>query len=62
MGERMGRRRVMLLGASIMIIGTVISVTCFGPGSPNGNVGGFVQFFVGRVSGTFVAGPCWTVC
>jgi MFS family permease len=39
----------MLLGAAIMIIGTVISVTAFGPGAPNGNVGGFVQFIVGRV-------------
>jgi hypothetical protein len=39
----------MLLGGVIMIIGTIISVTAFGPGSPIGNVGGFVQFFVGRV-------------
>jgi len=48
-GDKMGRRRVMLLGAVIMIIGTIISITAFGPGSPIGNVGGFVQFFVGRV-------------
>jgi len=46
----MGRRRMMLLGAIIMIIGTIISITAFGPGASNGNVGGFVQFFVGRVS------------
>lgn len=48
-GERMGRRRVMLMGAVIMIIGTIISVCAFGPGDPRGNVGGFVQFIVGRV-------------
>ncbi|RXK41078.1 monosaccharide transporter [Tremella mesenterica] len=50
-GERMGRRKVMLLGAVIMIIGTVLSVTSFGPGSSNGtgNVGGFVQFILSRV-------------
>ncbi|KAL7420894.1 sugar transporter-like protein [Cryptotrichosporon argae] len=48
-GDRLGRRRMMLLGAVVMIIGTVITVTSFGPGAPNGNVGGFVQFIVGRV-------------
>ncbi|AFR97888.2 monosaccharide transporter [Cryptococcus neoformans C23] len=48
-GERMGRRRVMFMGAIIMIIGTIISVCAFGPGDPRGNVGGFVQFIVGRV-------------
>nr|ODN82374.1 monosaccharide transporter [Cryptococcus depauperatus CBS 7841]ODN96004.1 monosaccharide transporter [Cryptococcus depauperatus CBS 7855] len=48
-GDRMGRRRMMLLGACVMIIGTIISVCAFGPGDPKGNVGGFVQFFVGRV-------------
>ena len=32
-----------------MIIGTIISVTAFGPGEPRGNVGGFVQFIIGRV-------------
>jgi MFS family permease len=45
----MGRRRMMLLGALVMIIGTVISVAAFGPGVSNGNVGGFVQFIIGRV-------------
>jgi sugar porter (SP) family MFS transporter len=51
-GERMGRRRVMLLGAVIMIVGTIITVSAFGPGdqSGRGNIGGFVQFFVGRVT------------
>lgn len=48
-GERAGRRRMMLLGAIVMIIGAVITVTAFGPGEPRGNVGGFVQFFIGRV-------------
>ncbi|WVR08726.1 hypothetical protein IAU60_005784 [Kwoniella sp. DSM 27419] len=50
-GERFGRRKMMLLGAFVMIIGTIISVTAFGPGdtSGRGNVGGFVQFIVGRV-------------
>ena len=46
----MGRRRMMFLGACIIIIGTVISITAFGPGAPSGNVGGFVQFIIGRVS------------
>ena len=34
-----------------MIIGTLISVTSFGPGdtSGRGNVGGFVQFIISRV-------------
>lgn len=50
-GERAGRRRMMLGGAIVMIIGAVITVTAFGPGSRDhpGNVGGFVQFFIGRV-------------
>ena len=48
-GERMGRRKMMLVGGTIMIIGTIISVTSFGPGDPNGNVGGFVQFIISRV-------------
>ncbi|WVQ86255.1 hypothetical protein IAT38_008423 [Cryptococcus sp. DSM 104549] len=50
-GDRLGRRRMMFGGAVVMIIGTVISVTAFGPGdtSGRGNVGGFVQFIVGRV-------------
>ena len=39
----------MLGGSVIMIIGTIISITAFGPGSSIGNVGGFVQFIVGRV-------------
>ncbi len=54
-GERMGRRRMMLLGAIVMIVGTIIQVTAFGPGASNGrgNVGGFVQFIVGRVSHGF---------
>lgn len=42
------RSRLTLLGF-IMIIGTIISVTAFGPGEPRGNVGGFVQFIIGRV-------------
>ncbi|WWC65176.1 uncharacterized protein I303_107790 [Kwoniella dejecticola CBS 10117] len=50
-GDKMGRRRMMFGGAVVMIVGTVISVTAFGPGdtSGRGNVGGFVQFIVGRV-------------
>jgi MFS family permease len=42
---------MMLTGAVVMIIGTLITVTAFGPGSRDhpGNVGGFVQFFIGRV-------------
>jgi len=32
-----------------MIAGTIITVTAFGPGEPRGNVGGFVQFIIGRV-------------
>lgn len=48
-GERLGRRKMMLGGSVIMIIGTIISVCSFGPGAPNGNVGGFVQFIIGRV-------------
>lgn len=50
-GEKAGRRRMMLGGAIVMIIGAVITTAAFGPGSRdgNGNVGGFVQFFVGRV-------------
>lgn len=48
-GERMGRRKMMLIGGTIMIIGTIISVTSFGPGDSNGNVGGFVQFIISRV-------------
>ncbi|WVF67861.1 hypothetical protein IAT40_002622 [Kwoniella sp. CBS 6097] len=50
-GEKFGRRKMMLMGAWVMIIGTIISVTAFGPGdtSGRGNVGGFVQFIVGRV-------------
>ncbi|CAK9783331.1 hypothetical protein CC85DRAFT_268494 [Cutaneotrichosporon oleaginosum] len=50
-GERAGRRRMMLGGAVVMIIGAIITTITFGPGDPSGrgNVGGFVQFFVGRV-------------
>ncbi|WWC72735.1 uncharacterized protein I206_106699 [Kwoniella pini CBS 10737] len=50
-GDKMGRRKMMFGGAVVMIIGTIISVTSFGPGdtSGRGNVGGFVQFIVGRV-------------
>lgn len=50
-GEWAGRRRMMLGGAFVMIIGTLITVTAFGPGDVEngGNVGGFVQFFIGRV-------------
>lgn len=51
-GEIAGRRRMMFGGGIVMIVGTIISITAFGPGSGNGrgNVGGFVQFIVGRVS------------
>jgi MFS family permease len=50
-GERMGRRRMMLAGGVVMIIGTIIQCCAFGPGATNGrgNVGGFVQFIIGRV-------------
>lgn len=50
-GEKFGRRRMMLLGAVVMIIGTIITVTAFGPGAVErkGSVGGFVQFIIGRV-------------
>ncbi|OCF56236.1 monosaccharide transporter [Kwoniella mangroviensis CBS 10435] len=50
-GDKMGRRKMMFGGAVVMIIGTVISVSAFGPGdtSGRGNVGGFVQFIIGRV-------------
>lgn len=50
-GERAGRRRMMLGGAVVMIIGTLITVTAYGPGDTdnNGTVDGFVQFFIGRV-------------
>ncbi|WWC92472.1 uncharacterized protein L201_007430 [Kwoniella dendrophila CBS 6074] len=50
-GDKMGRRKMMFGGAVVMIIGTIISVTAFGPGdtSGRGNVGGFVQFIIGRV-------------
>ncbi|KAJ9113733.1 hypothetical protein QFC20_001758 [Naganishia adeliensis] len=42
-GERLGRRWMMLIGGFIMIIGTVIGVTAFGPHW------GFGQFIVSRV-------------
>lgn len=48
-GERFGRRKMMLGGGYVMVIGTIITVTAFGPGEPRGNVGGFVQFIIGRV-------------
>lgn len=48
-GEKFGRRKMMTLGGWVMIIGTIITVTAFGPGDPKGNVGGFVQFIIGRV-------------
>lgn len=50
-GEKMGRRRMMATGGVIMIIGTVISVTAFGPGDPSGrgNAGGFAQFIISRI-------------
>jgi sugar porter (SP) family MFS transporter len=48
-GERFGRRKMMLGGGYVMIIGTIITVSAFGPGEPRGNVGGFVQFIIGRV-------------
>lgn len=50
-GERLGRRRMMLLGALVMIIGTVVTVSAFGPGdtSGRGSTGGFAQFMIGRV-------------
>lgn len=46
-GERLGRRKMMLSGAVIMIIGTIIQVTAFGPG--------LTQFIVGRVSNSPIA-------
>lgn len=49
-GDRFGRRKMMLIGGWVMIIGTIITVASFGPGDPpRGNVGGFVQFIIGRV-------------
>lgn len=42
-GERLGRLKMMFIGAIIMIIGTIISVTAFGPHN------GFAQFLVSRV-------------
>ncbi|ANB11227.1 glucose-inactivated glycerol proton symporter STL1 [Sugiyamaella lignohabitans] len=42
-GEKIGRRPLILLGSSIIILGTVISVTAFGPHW------GLGQFVVGRV-------------
>jgi sugar porter (SP) family MFS transporter len=50
-GEKAGRRRMMLGGAIVMIIGAIITTVTYGPGDPSGkgNVGGFVQFFIGRV-------------
>lgn len=49
-GEKLGRRRMMILGGVIMIIGTIITTASFGPGDPpHGNVGGFVQFIISRV-------------
>lgn len=48
-GEKLGRRKMSQLGGIVMIIGTIITVTAFGPGEPRGNVGGFVQFIIGRV-------------
>lgn len=49
-GEKLGRRKMMIIGGVIMIIGTVITTASFGPGDPpHGNVGGFVQFIISRV-------------
>lgn len=50
-GEWMGRRRMMAVGGVVMIIGTIISVTSFGPGdaSGRGNAAGFGQFIFSRV-------------
>jgi len=50
-GEKMGRRRMMAVGGVIMIVGTVLSVTSFGPGDPSGrgNAGGFAQFIISRI-------------
>jgi MFS family permease len=42
---------MMTTGGIIMIIGTILSVTAFGPGARgvNGNVGGFAQFIISRI-------------
>lgn len=50
-GEKMGRRKMMMTGGVIMIIGTLLSVTAFGPGdrSGRGNTGGFAQFIISRI-------------
>lgn len=44
-GERLGRRWMMMLGGFIMIIGTVIGVAAFGPHW------GFGQFIISRIVG-----------
>lgn len=41
--DTLGRRRAMMLGALIMIIGTIIQITCFKQSNP------LAQFIVGRV-------------
>jgi MFS family permease len=50
-GEKMGRRKMMITGGVIMIIGTILSVTSFGIGdlSGAGSYGGFGQFILSRV-------------
>lgn len=47
-GERLGRRKMMLLGATIMIIGTIIQITAIGAPSRKASHG-FAQFITGRI-------------
>ncbi|CED82529.1 hexose carrier protein [Phaffia rhodozyma] len=42
-GESLGRRNMMWLGSFVMVIGTIIQVTAFGPHK------GFLQFMIGRI-------------
>jgi MFS family permease len=43
MGDRLGRRKSIFLGAGVMIIGVIIQITCMPPSS-----GATAQFIVGR--------------
>ncbi|KAL7412856.1 general substrate transporter [Mrakia frigida] len=42
-GEAFGRRRMVYLGSAVMVFGTLIQITAFGPKK------GFLQFMIGRV-------------
>ncbi len=46
-GERLGRRKMMFIGATIMIIGTIIQITAIG--GPDSKTNGFAQFITGRI-------------